>query len=315
MKPFLGRVASGLSMRRKVMCALDERRAREALSFCSFMGFTSRMGGKDLLNDFHRSFAAARSFAESSNFRLAHMRLGVASLKWERAQAPASREGYILLIANCSLGALSLIADAKIKGWCLVVEDCPFSRDFIMPINELCHGNVEFQTSHLLAARMREIKRAECRGITLFVTFCDRPMQTASDCIETNVRGAKHYFSVVDALLMVAAFDEVFVLGSGLRKVVVESRPDWETGRISGEILFQYTSICGLALDDLIAGDPGKYLGVVHLVTRSEKYRVITAGTKRSLIKSLLHYGQINGIPIPEQSYREFLRKLDAPNS
>ena len=94
-----------------------------------------------------------------------------------------------LLVANCSLWTLSLIADAKTKGWHLVVEDVPFSRIFIAPVGTRGEHGVEFVPGRLLPARRRAIRRTGRKGPVLFVAFCDRPMSMACDGIETEVGG------------------------------------------------------------------------------------------------------------------------------
>ncbi len=312
MRPIVKILGGRLAKRRNDIHAIDECRAREALSCYSFMGCTSQSGVRDLLENLRESYAAARSFAESSDFRLAMARLRKTGPEWEPAQNFPNH--CILLVANCSLRALSLIAGAKIKGWHLVVEDCPFSRNFIAPVSARCQSEVEFQPGHLLPARLREIMQTEGHGLVLFVTFCDRPVRKTDEGIETEVAGGRYYFSVVDALLMVAAFNKVFVLGSELRQIAVAHHTDWATGLISGETLFHYTSLCSEALSDVIATTPGQYIGVTQLVTRGTKYRVMTERNKKSLVKSLLHYCQISGMPILEQSYNRLLHKLDAPD-
>jgi hypothetical protein len=206
-----------------------------------------------------------------------------------------------------------LIADALTMGWRLVVEDVPFSRNFLAPVGGREPGRVEFLPGHLLPARHRAITQAGGPGATLFVTFCDRPARPVDDGVDTGVAGGRCHLSALDALLMVADFAEALVLGHELRRVIVTERVDWATGRIRGETLFHYTSRCGDALSEAIAATPGHYLGMTQLVTRGAKYRSIIAGGKKSLVRSLLHYCQTNGLPLPEQSYHRLLQELDAP--
>jgi hypothetical protein len=268
------------------------------------MGCPAPTRADDLLKSWAAAYALARSSAEAPGFQ-------PAALSW--GSSPLADNHWVLLVANCSLGTLALITEAKGKGWRVVIEDCPFSRSFIARAGTPAHGAVEFQPGHRLPARFRELRGADGRGPALFVSFCDRPMQTTGDGLEFEVAGSRYCLSILDALLMVAAFDAVFVLGQELREVPVTSRPDPRNGRISGEALVYYTGLCGQALAGMIAAAPGQYLGYTQLVTRGAKYRLLRERGKRSLVKSLLHHCQISGLTIPEPGYRRLLLELEVP--
>jgi hypothetical protein len=204
------------------------------------------------------------------------------------------------------------MAGAAVQGWRLNVEDCAFSREFILPVGLRSHAPIELEPGYLLPARHRASARATEQKPTLYVTFCDRPFRTGGYDVETTVAGGRYRLCALDAMLTVAGFDQVFVLGAGLHSVAVADRLDWTTGRISGETLFHYTSLCSRALSELIVAAPGQYLGIIQLITRSLKYRSVTGVGRKAIVKSLLHYCQLNGLPVPEPAYRQLLLKLDA---
>lgn len=299
-----------LSLHLQNVRMLDRERAQEALSCYSFMNGPSQAREKELLKTLAESYSSARRFAESSDFPKALTRLGPGMCKWGTVRLPS--EGSSVLVANSSLNALSLIAEAKINGYSLIIEDCPFSRRFVAPLAAREPSGLEFLSGHLLPARQSEKLQIENCKPCLFVTFCDRPMWTVGDNIETNVAGNRYHFSVIDVLLMVRAAN-VFVLGNELSRIPASDELSRTGDQMSGETLIRYTALCSTALSDLMADAPGRYLGMTQLVTRSAKYKTNTEKNKKGLVRSLLHYCQVSGLSIPQQSYRRLLLDLEAP--
>ena len=287
---------------------IDETRAREALSCYLFLGFGGDDGGRDLLRRLCASHATARLFAVSPDFGRARSKLGRTGAAW----TPAPAERCLLLVANASLRTLSVLAEARLAGWHLVVEACPFSRNFILPLATRA-GGVELQPGPLLPARHRALRRKDGPRSTLFVTFCDRPARSLNDGVEVMVAGVRCHLSALDALLMMADFDEVHVLGRDLGAAPGAEPVDWAAGRIRGEALFRCAGLCGTALAEVIAADPGGYLGLAQLVTRSVKYRMTAGNGRKSVVKSLLHYCQGSGAALPDRCYLRLLHALEEP--
>jgi hypothetical protein len=289
--------------------ALDDSRAREALACYSFIGWISPPGGGELRKNLQASFAKARLFAATPDFRRARTQLRQIGPQWTQRQTQPGC--CFLLVAPGSLGACAVIASAQAQGWYLVVEDCPFSRNFLTPAGTGRRNELEFQPGHRLLARQRELRLTPGSGATLFVSFCDRPGWKGGDSLETEVAGGRYLLSTLDALLMAADFDGVFILGRELQPVAVAAaRLDWAAGRISGETLYHYIGLCGRALSEVMTSGPGQYLGVAQLVTRNVRYRTFRAAGRTSQVKSLLHYCQTGGLPIPEHSYARLLLQL-----
>jgi hypothetical protein len=289
---------------------LDCSRARDA--HYGF-DFTRLMAGSDRaprIEALQASFAAARLFAQATDFTAAQSRLPHCVGSWP--PAPKRSLARVLVIAHGSLSTLALIAAARIADWNLVIEDGDFTETYVVPLYAKVPGGVEFVPPAKLPSVWQKHRNSENGLATIWLTFCDRPVHAGGCSLTVDLSRGKYHLSVIDALLMASGFDEVFVLGRDLQQIAVQQTLRDGASRVSGETLMQYARQAVSGLLELVECAPEQYLGMVSLVTRSERYRMLARNNKRALVRSLLQYCQTNGLPLPVDIYHDFLRRTEA---
>ena len=290
---------------------VDSSRAREAHYGFDFTGMMAGPDQAPRVEALQASFAAARLFAQAPDFAAARSRLQHHAGSWPRA--PKRSPARILVIAHGSLPALALIAGARIADWNLVLEDGDFTGNYVRPLQTRAPRGLEFVAPARLPGVWRERENRDAGRAALWVTFCDRPMPAGGCGLTLELSRGKYHLSVIDALMMASGFDEVFVLGRELHRLAVPPTLRDGESRVSGETLTHYARQATSGLLELLESWPEQYLGITAWATRSERYRVLARNNKRALLRSLLHYCQLNGLPLPESVYHDFLLKTAAP--
>ena len=290
---------------------LDRSHAQEAHYGYDFTRLLSGPDRAPRLEVLQGSFAAARLFAQAADFAAARSRLPRGTDLWPTA--PRRNPARALVIAHGSLPALALVAEARIANWKLVLEEGAFSREYIVPLCAKASEGVEFVPTARLPMVWEERRNRDDGIAAMWITFCDRPVHTGGCGLTIELPRGKYHLSVVDALMMASGFEEVFVLGRELHRVVVQHAFRDRENRVSGATLMQYTRQALSGLLELIELCPEKYLGMASLATRSERYRALARNNKRALLRSLLQYCQTNGLQLPEEVYHDFLLRTAAP--
>lgn len=291
--------------------ASDRSRAQEALQCYSFADFSDELAVAPSAAQLTLSFAMARRFAGKTNFRAARRQLNISSAVWR--EPCGARPGPVLVIAHCSIKALALIAEIAGEGRELLVEDCAFTREYVIPVKTGAKSRISLLPGGHIPARLRDLALASQGEGVVCMTFCDRAAETASEYASVEILGGGFDFSVLDALLISTQPGLSLVLGRELRPVAIHL--DWQArgGYVTGEALLGYACLCARHLEEQIKSDSAGYLGINGLVTRGRKWRAQVRNNKCSLLKSLLHYCQLNGVAVPPGDYHELLAQLDIP--
>ena len=290
---------------------LDRSRAEAAHHGFDFTRLLADPGRAPRLEALQASFAAARLFAQAADFTAARRRLRRRAALWP--PAPRRNLARVLVIAHASLPALAFIAEARMADWNLVLEDGDFAGDYVGPLQARVPRGVEFVATARLPGVWQEHENRADGPPTLWVTFCDRPVPAGGCGLTLELSRGKYHLSVTDALMMASGFDEVFVLGRELHRLDVPHPLRDPESRVGGETLLQSGRQAMSGLLELLELCPDQYLGMAALSTRSERYRVLARNNKRALLKSLLHYCQLNGLPLPAGLYLDLLLKAAAP--
>lgn len=290
---------------------LDCSRAQAAHHGFEFTRLSAGPGQAPRFEALQASFTAARLFAQAADFAAARRRLGRRAGLWP--VAPRWSRARVLVIAHGSLPTLALIAGARMAGWNLVLEDGGFTGEYVRPLYAKAPRGMELVPTARLPRVWQDRANRDDGLAALWVTFCDRPVQSGGCGLTIELSRGKYHLSVTDALMMASGFDEVFVLGRELHRVEVQHPLRDRESRVDGDTLLQYGRQAMSGLLELLELGPEQYLGMAALATRSERYRVLARSNQRALLTSLLHYCQLNGLPLPESRYLDFLLKAAAP--
>ena len=198
--------------------------------------------------------------------------------------------GVSLLVAPGSLAALRVIAQAVTVGFCVLLEDCTFSRACCAGM--IRSGQLETCPLHQLPGRAAAAMLAAAPLATLLVTFPDRPLLTYAGTIRMGSPCGEFFMSQADALLAAlpyAARLHFGPTGTIVAETAGDADADEET-RLQQRTRRYLESLCAQ-----ITHDPDTYLGWPGLSSRSLKYQQRLIGNGRSILKSLLLCSKIRG--------------------
>jgi hypothetical protein len=291
--------------------AIDRQRATDERSARSFLGLSSNPE----LAPLERSFALARIFASQATMGAAREVVGAPYFDWDQTGLASIQRGPVLISTCASLQSLALIAEARCRGWSLLIEDCPFSRLFIKPLAERGREDLEMVHFSAIADRAQVITSRSPERALLTVVFCYRPRAKAGMEVDALICGLPFELSAVDALLHFSNWERIFTLGSTLRELSPLLSCERESPFVPGKTLIARTLLVASAIEEVLTVRADWFLGTGHLATRCAKFAIQQEASARSMVRSLLMQAQLHGVTIANDAYESFLHRLDTASS